>query len=158
MPSFSSIGTASETPIEDKPRDAFDAGRGGDPTDYNLRDLIDSPLLESSRWDGATAVASWDDCRIRIDAEKLSATRETIQPRRTAAGEIIQNEATLLNGAVIRVVETEPRHSREPAALPGKYRLEVLKPKAKDPETAADGVFVQNILPSPDQTMAIVVT
>src|SRR5260370_36414609 len=65
-----------EKEIQTMPKDAFDNQGNESP----LSGMLFFPLMHSSRWDGSTGVVSWEDLRVKIDADKLTASLEHIQP------------------------------------------------------------------------------
>ncbi len=141
-------------PIQPPLKDAFE-NHDGDA----LAGMVFFPLMHSSHWDGSTAVVSWDDLRLKIDAEKLTATLETIKPAMSADDKVIQDQVKLAGGAVVRAVELTKRYQKEPppdGPQFGRYRLEVVKPGAKEPKTLMDDAGFFMIYPSPDGKKAVV--
>jgi dipeptidyl aminopeptidase/acylaminoacyl peptidase len=146
-----------EKEIAAAPKDAFDNQNGGD---NPLGAMIYFPLMHSSRWDGSTAVVSWSDLRVKIDAEKLTASLDHIKPAMSADKHVIQDQVHLAGGGVIRAVEltkryqTAPRNQDDPPF--GSYRVEVVKQGAKEAQTLMDGAGLFMIYPSPDGKKAVV--
>ncbi len=111
-------------------------------------------MMHSSRWDGDTAVVSWDDLRMKTDTDKLTASLEQIKPATTEDGKVIQDQVKLAGGAVVRAVELVKRYRQGGAAQNeapfGSYRVEVVKPGAKEPTVLMDEAGFFMIYPSPD--------
>jgi hypothetical protein len=121
--------------------------------------LLAFPMLHCSRWDGSTATGSWGEVRITIDADKLTATKETIKPDLSPDKKPIQCQVKLADGAVARAVELYPRYGKEKGPnIPifGRYRLEVLKPGEKEAKTVMEEADFFMIQPSPDGKQAVV--
>ena len=125
-----------------------------------LAGMLFFPLMHSSRWDGSTAVVSWDDLRVKIDADKLTATAEHFKPALSDDGKIIQDQLRLPGGGVVRAVELTKRYRKDGPANDqypfGEYRVEVVKQGAKDPKTLMDDAGFFMIHPSPDGKKAVV--
>jgi hypothetical protein len=138
------------------PKDAFTSEGGDNP----LGGMIPFPLMHASHWDGSTAVVSWNDVRVKIDADKLTATLEHFKPAMSGDKKIIQEEVKLAGGAVIRAVELAKRYQAEPKPpdVPffGSCRVEVVAPGAKEAKTLMDSANFFMIYPSPDGKNAVV--
>jgi hypothetical protein len=142
-----------ETSIDLTNKDLFEQKK--DDPEYPLSSMLAFPMMHSSRWDGSNAVVRWGEAQIKIDANKHTAALESIKPATTEDGKIIQDQVKLAGGAVVRAVELTKRYKKEAninsnEPFFGSYRLEVLKPGAKEPTTLMDeaGFFLIN--PSPD--------
>ena len=142
-------------PIQPTPKDAFD-NQNGDA----LAGMIFFPLMHSSRWDGSTSVVSWDDLRVKIDADKLTASLEHIKPALSDDGKVIQDQLRLPGGGVVRAVERSKRYRKDQPPNDqypfGEYRVEVVKQGAKEPKTLMDSAGSFMIYPSPDGKKAVV--
>jgi dipeptidyl aminopeptidase/acylaminoacyl peptidase len=125
-----------------------------------LGGMLFFPLMHSSRWDGSTAVVSWDDLRVKIDADKFTASLEHIKPALSDDGKVIQDQLRLPGGGVVRAVELIKRYRKDGAANDqypfGEYRVEVVKQRAKEPNTLMEGAGYFMIYPSPDGKKAAV--
>jgi hypothetical protein len=144
------------TPLDELNRQIGDGPRG----------MFQFPMLHSSRWDDSTAVVSWDDRRLKIDTDKLTATVDQIKPAMSADGKLIQDQVKLAGGAVVRAVELRTRYPK-PTNDPnwpnhwegpqrGRFRVEVVKPNENEPTTLMHEAFVFMIDPSPDGKKAVV--
>jgi dipeptidyl aminopeptidase/acylaminoacyl peptidase len=120
--------------------------------------LLASPYMHSSRWDGSTAVVSWDDLRLKIDTDKLAFAWEHFTPALSEDKKVIQDQVQLAGGTVIRAVELTKRYTKDQPPLPshGKYRVEVLKKGTKEPKVLMDDAVYFMISPSPDGKKAVV--
>jgi hypothetical protein len=146
-----------EKDIQTMPKDAFD-NQGADSP---LQGMLYFPLMHSSRWDGSTAIVSWDDVQVKIDADKLTAKLEHIKPAMSGDDKVIQDQVRLSGGGVVRAVELTKRYRKDGAPnndqYPfGGYRVEVVKQGAKEPKTLMDGAGYFMIYPSPDGKKAVV--
>ena len=145
-----------EQEIEPTPKGAFENQGGDDP----VPSMLHFPRMHASRWDGSTAVVSWDDTCVKIDADKMTGARELFKPAITADKKVIQEQAQLAGGGVIRAVELTKRYQsgERPQGEPllGSYRVEVVKPGAKEPKVLMDGAGFFLIDPSPDGKKAVV--
>ena len=128
--------------------------------DSPIQGMLFFPMMHSSRWDGSTAVVSWDDVRVKIDADKLTASVEQIKPAMSEDKKVIQDQVRLADGGVVRAVELTKRYRKDGLSdneYPfGQYRVEVLKQGAKEPKTLMDGAGYFMISPSPDGKKAVV--
>jgi hypothetical protein len=167
-----------EQEIKPTPGDAR-RNRGGESP---LDGMLLFPMMHSSHWDGSTAVVSWDNVRVTIDADKRTAALEHFKPALSVDKLVVQNEVRLAGGGVVRAVELEKRYrARSPWAYffllrfdgaaeltrhseeaPqgdsdwGRYRIEVVKPGAMEPTVLMDEAGFFLISPSPDGKRAVV--
>jgi dipeptidyl aminopeptidase/acylaminoacyl peptidase len=147
-------GTEHEIKLTDK--DAFEKRNGGDDP---LTGMLFFPLMHSSRWDGSTAIVSWDDVRVKIDADKFTASLEQFKPALSEDKKIIQDQVRLADGGVVRAVELTKRYRKDggETLFPfGSYRVEALKQGAKEPKVLMDEAGYFMIYPSPDGKKAVV--
>ena len=123
-----------EKEIQPTPKDVLTPQGVEDP----LGGMISFPMMYASRWDGSTAVVSWNDERVKIDADKLTASLEHFKPTLSADKKVIQEEVRLSGGGAIRAVELTKRYKAEGQGQNepffGSYRVEVVKPGAKEPK------------------------
>jgi WD40 repeat protein len=110
------------------------------------------PWLYGSGWDGATATASWNGHRLRIDTDKRTFDFDRIEVHKTPDGKVIQHQVTLTGGAVVRLVEVSPRRDSlsKPAEL-GRCRVEVLRPDAAKADVVLEEAEIVTFHPSPDR-------
>ncbi|HVS38106.1 MAG TPA: hypothetical protein VMS17_21285, partial [Gemmataceae bacterium] len=110
------------------------------------------------RWDGDVAGFRTSDDRIAIDTAKLSAKQDVKTPELSADKKWIHDQFRLSGGAVVRVVELDPAHPKEPPPNDKKplMRIEVQKPDEKEAKTLFDHAEFAVINPSPDGKMAVV--
>ncbi len=73
--------------IQLTPKDAFEGHK-----EDALVGMVMFPMMHSSRWDGDTAIVSWDDLRMKTDTDKLTASLEQIKPAKTEDGKVIQDQ------------------------------------------------------------------
>jgi dipeptidyl aminopeptidase/acylaminoacyl peptidase len=125
-----------------------------------LNTMLAWPFLHSSHWEKGRAVVAWNGSRVAIDPDKTEMTLETFKPELTADKEIIADQATLECGAVVRAVELVSRWSpNNPETYRvdfGRYRLELVKPRAKEATVLMDEAMLFAIQPSPDGKSALV--
>ena len=144
-----------EQEIKPTDKDAFEKPDPVSP----LQGMLTFPLMHSSRWDGSTAVVSWDDLRVKVDADKLTATLDHVKPALSEDKKVVQDQVQLAGGAVVRAVELTKRYNKDrkpddPSF--GSYRVEVVKPEAKEPKVLMDNAGLFLIDPSPDGKKAVV--
>lgn len=144
-----------EKKIELTPKDALNNfGQVGDP----LQAMLYYPLMHESRWDGSTAVVSWDDVRLKLDPSKAVGTIEHFKPAFSDDKKVIQEQFRLPGGGIVRIVEQIRRFKNHPPDEPffGASRVEVVKQGAKEPKVLMDGAGFFMIYPSPDGKRAVV--
>jgi len=128
--------------------------------DSPLQGMVSFPLMHSSRWDGSTAIVSWDDLQVKIDADKLTASLEHIKPAMSADDKVIQDQVRLSGGGIVRALELTKRYRKDGLSDQqhpfGEYRVEVVKQGAKEAKTLMDGAAYFMIYPSPDGKKAVV--
>ncbi len=147
-----------EKKIELTPKDALKTfGQVGDP----LQAMLYYPLMHASHWDGSTAVASWDDVRVKIDPDKAVGTVEHFKPALSEDKKVIQEQLQLPAGGVVRARGVDQalssknhRSGNEPPF--GSYRIEAVKQGARGPKVLMDNAGFYMIYPSPDGKKAVV--
>jgi dipeptidyl aminopeptidase/acylaminoacyl peptidase len=115
------------------------------------------PWFYDSGWDCPAATASWGGHRLRIDPGKGTFAFDRYEPSKAADGRVIQQQLTLAGGAVVRLVEKEPRgpNLADQTRL-GRFRVEVLRPGVLGPEVVLEDAEIVTLLPSPDRRAAAV--
>jgi dipeptidyl aminopeptidase/acylaminoacyl peptidase len=120
--------------------------------------IVYTPWFYASFWDGPTATATWKDHRLRIDTVKRTAVFDRCDVTTIPDGSPVLQELALNGGAVVRLVEADPRSpdlGGKRAKL-GTCRVEFLIPKAKEPVVLLEKVEIAVLFPSPDRrTVAI---
>jgi hypothetical protein len=117
--------------------------------------MLAFPFLHDSRWEKGKAVVAWNDLRLAIDSTNATMTLEEIKPELTADKRVIEVQKSLGGGAVVRAAELTPRYGGGGAPV-GRFRLEVVKPGAKEATTLMDEADFFTIQPSPDGKSALV--
>jgi hypothetical protein len=120
------------------------------------RNLLYTPVASCwSRWEGDTAVATWDTSEIRIDTAKHLGTFHTVaREKGTLDGKEIYQEFTFPGGKtrIVVVYVIGPRDFRD-AGLPV-VRVDLLGPGANERRTLVHRTSFAAVFPAPNRELA----